>query len=257
MGRKRDDLQAFEQRLLGELLMLHAERSPGSDGAHAPPQRRRPFPRVALVALVSVLGLGGVAVAYSGLWSPALGGRDRGVPSVSRHAVPTEQLRTFAALRRPQRPADRGPSVRRVLRLLTPGVVDQVRVGSIRALHEDSQVTVILLTAARYNRRPARETAGRDGICLLLTTARSRVPFECLSTMQARQIRPPATLGDIAYGLVPDGVSAVRLSYSRGRSRDTRVRSNFFIAPKHRASGDITRIRWLAADGRSLGSRRV
>ena len=196
-------------------------------------------------------------------WTPVLGDAHRGYASISRSSVPYDQLREFAVLRRAPTAADRSPAVRELLRYLSDGGWEGVRVDAVRLLARHGKLTTILV--------PVERLTGRRG-----------APFDVLCVMQTAVVRgnpppgtPPAgsvsgagsacgTLDDIhkhgyigftipALGLVPDGVASVRLRVRGGGTVTAPVRNNVYALED--GVFPIQPPVWLDANGREISRR--
>jgi hypothetical protein len=123
-----------------------------------PPRRRR------LLAIIGgglvVVAVAGGATAATGVWRPQIGDERRGHPTISATQAPPAQLRVLGVLRRPAADADRGPDVRRILRLVGRGLRG-VRTDAVRLLDPagDGASARVLVPAERAH-------GDDDALCL-------------------------------------------------------------------------------------------
>lgn len=262
MNDQPEPLGAFEQRLLAELLVVRDEFSRSPLPSAEPPARTKAVKRLVrsgALAFAATAALAGVAFAVATSWIPALGARDRGSPSAATSPLPARLRLHFSVLTRPQSDLDRGPSTERALRLLTPGIVNEIHTDDIRVLRHEArrELTAILLPVGSYDtdarRAGAREGSGNSGLCLLLATF-DRVTHQCYAPREATRIRLPSTNDGVIYGLVPDGVAAVQISYDRGRRVNAEVRDNLYLRRAPSASGRVSGIRWISQGDTNTGA---
>lgn len=256
-------LGPFERRLLGELLVIHEECLHQARASAVRVRSRAPrrLLRSTLLALVAATTIGGGAFAAKGVWDPILGGDDRGSPIAASSTLPASQRRRFGVLARPQTGHDRGQETERALRLLPSAIVDSIHTADVRVLFRDPrrEVAAILVPVGKYDVDWARlrhRGSGTNGLCLLFATARGAVTYRCHSSREATRIHMPATTAGWAYGLVPNGVAAVHISYARGREVRIGVHNNFYLSPIPRGVGLMTSISWVMRDGSTAPLRR-
>ncbi|MDA0184172.1 hypothetical protein OJ997_27935 [Solirubrobacter phytolaccae] len=239
-------------------------------------RRRR---RLATIALTGTLAFGGVAAAAAPLWQPLLGDDQRGNPTTDRSAVPADQLEAIGALRRPQTPGDRAEATRYALTQLPAHRVAGVRLDGVRAITPpDTDVELILIPA-----QAASEI--RDALCLFVADEADGGAMSCFATSDvleggatlqtagpasaapsAPELRPTKTITPSDrittsdaftgknpeaglmdfYGLVPDGVSRVRID-----SVDATVRENAFHLRASEATSPRS-IEWFDRAGRPV-----
>lgn len=253
----------------------------------APPPRAARRARLGLIAVGAVL-TSGTALAATGVWSPPLGDDHRPHPTISATAVPADQAATLAVLRRPQAAADRGATVRQVLRFLDRRSVDGVRTDAVRLLSTADRGYVLIPVVKGTN-----HTAGGQ-LCLFAVDVEGS-GFSCFSTQQvlsgravlmSMQLADPTPAERAAFrkaakeahgksftvpgarprqqgpttlaGLMPDGVSTVQTQTASGVVRAP-VAHNFFVlkVPLPRDATFAPRtgpLRWLDAAGRQIGT---
>ena len=230
-------------------------------------QRRRRFVALGTAALV---GVGGVATAATGLWSPQIGDRSD-TPSIARDAPPQAQLDALGILRRPQTDADRGDSSEYTLRFF--GYLRGVRLDYVRLLGtEAGGAGYVLVPAASEGASDAaklRELKAqhdgraapvplKDPLCLFARDpGGSGGRLKCASLQQVlggRGVigRSPAGGPLTRFGLVADDVAQVRAG-DGAAARVVDVRDNFFEITTPIAKGsEPTALYFLDADGREI-----
>jgi hypothetical protein len=145
--------------------------------------------------------------------------------STSASDVPADQVALLGVLKRPQDSADRGAHTQGLLRHL--GVeASGVRTDSIRAVTSPAGVGAVLVSVEGVGAvagAGAAEPGQSDALCVLVADGGF-----CGNTDDLRAGRLMVLAGDHVYGLVPDGVSSVALSYPDGETRSAGVRDNFY-----------------------------
>lgn len=256
-----DVLERYEQQLIAAAYRLAAEgaRSP------APVRRRRPSRVVAALAVGAVLAAGSAVAATLHPWSPSLGDPKYpdSKPAVSVNPPPPDQLATLGVLRRPAGAEDRDDATQASLRWMgyTDGVGTQgVRTEFIRRVGttEDGQA-ITLVPAASYTREFG-EPALADPVCLIATdVGDTGAATGCWTTADVEAGRAALSLGAHEYGIVPDGVARVTMSFVAGPDGTATVTDNVYDLrapsdPRDPApiGAKAVRVTWQAADGRVL-----
>lgn len=204
-------------------------------GVAAPPGPARPRRQLrmrhAFVIGVGMLVASGAATASS-VWLAPAGNRLYGFnPGLSPSAPPASQLAALAVLRRPQTAADRGSDVQAALADVNEFTLG-LRSDYVRVLARTGAGAVVL---APVERRDAA-SAGTTGSAAIANALCVYVPVNgvtvgetthCWTTQQLLAGSAIAEVGGHAYGLAPDGVTAVRLSLGAWH-RSAPVTDNFF-----------------------------
>jgi hypothetical protein len=223
--------------------------------------------RLVVLAAVAVALLAGAALAATGVWAPQLGNPKYGKPTVGKSVPPSDQLRVLGVLRRPQTVADRGPQTRSALRFLGPNSRG-VRLAYVRllALRADGR-GFVLVPVERYDPGPAptaawrRAFAPKENALCVFAQASDGGGKACYSTREVLSGRASAgSVGRETYGLVPDGVAAVRLQFVKGQTFVAKVKDNFFVADspperkdaRHSPAAAVAVETWLDEGGRPL-----
>jgi hypothetical protein len=243
--------------------------------------------RVAGLTLGGALALGGVVATAATIWTPQLGDDHRGHPVASASAPPVEQLARLGVLRRAATDADHGAESAYALRLMDPDL-QGIRTGYVRLLgtQQDGK-GYVLVPVASYGSRDHTGAATPDALCLFSRDVDGG-GLSCFTTRQVLEGRAEAAMGPPTgvepvgpvvttpngsrfrrtrstvtaagmrfFGLVPDGVAAVRLANDQGAALAT-VHDNFFQAPiptdaAHAGEplkpGDLPTYEWLDAAG--------
>lgn len=240
--------------------------------------RRRRRARFVALGTAAIVGVGGVATAATGLWSPQIG--DGSVaPSVAHGAPPEAQLNALGVLRRPQTDADRGENSEYTLKFF--GNLRGVRLGYVRLLGtEAGGAGYVLVPAAsegtdgvraRLRALKAQHDAGaaaappkdplsaaKDPLCLFARDpSRSGGGVNCFSLQQvldgrASMGRSPARGPLTQFGLVADKVAQVRAG-SGPTAPVVDVRDNFFeITTPVAENSEPTALHFLDGDGREI-----
>jgi hypothetical protein len=213
--------------------------------------------RMLVVALI-VLAVG-VAGAATRPWSPTLGSDhfDELRPSASSTGPPSRQLQILGVLRREQTPTDRSAASDAALRYLTGRTSQGVRIAYVRSVAEGQAV---LIPVASVTRHAIRLT---DALCVFFgdPTGDGGVR-SCWTTDDVVAGRARNSLGRLVYGMVPDGISRVRLTFVGAQVVEAPVQDNFFVlsappAPTHRpdaaAAATIRQVVWLDGAGFPAG----
>lgn len=236
--------------------------------AHRPRTARLPLGRPALAAL-GVLAVAAPAMALTQPWNPELGDRPgTGRPVATSSLVPEVQRNALEVLRREQTEEDRGAQTQAGLRFLRGGLRG-VRTDAIRLLRATGPAAgTVLIPVTEYGGEdPGVDTthwpeglkrlyaAKPDGLCVFIPEPEiDGGGLACQQLSEIQQPHNPPTLGSVAYDLVPDKVTTVRLTVGgRRRTIEAPVRDNFFAADLDAdgafASGCVTRVEWVNADG--------
>jgi len=244
-----DFRDAFEQQLVDA-----SRRLDGSERRLRP--RRWGIGRAPLVAL-AILGIGGSALAATHPWSPTLGDDRRGRAVASASAPPAEQMGLLGVLRRDARPSDRDAETRAALRYIGPQA-DGVRTDHIRKL--EGQAATATLVPARSWSPAAGQVVIANPLCVEVPDTKGAAK-SCWSTQDVRGGRAYGELGSVVYGLVPDGVDTIVVSFG-AKTVVGQANDNFFAVdgPASAAGSEPvgaapTAIGWLDEDGTSIGFR--
>jgi hypothetical protein len=224
-------------------------------------RRRRPVSRrpAALALLVALVVASAVAAIRP--WSPLLGNRHAGHPTVSGASPGPIALRMLGVLRRAQTAKDRDAQTGRVLRLIGPQL-HGVKVPWIRNLEPNVDgMAVTLVPVETYGdvgRAPA--VAREGGFLCVLYPSTEPVPAATLNCWSPAQVARGVAVGATrrerrvhVYGLVPDGVASVAVSLADGRQLTAAVRENLFDARVSERPARVRSIRWHDADGHEVG----
>ncbi len=245
----------------GVQFRLAVEAGAHHDAVAAARSRLRRRWRGGLIAVV-VAGIAAPALAVTQPWQPILGRPDidHGAPSISDTAVLPEQAKAIAELRRGQTAEDRQAG--RLLRSLHPGF-DGVNPASIRLLRPGSPNPVALVAVDRLYQRHDREGLSLFDHALCLAEAET---VSCASTGDMLRGRFVVMSGARVYGLVPDSVANVKVSFADGRTVLGAVEDNLFDVtapaarsdvapddPSQDASATFRSLRWLDRQGAIIG----
>lgn len=247
--------------------------------------------RLGVLAISGVI-VGGTAIAATiGGWHPLLGSPDRGAqPLAARAGVPADQLAALGVLRRPQTDADRGPLVRRALRVFNRETINGIHTDAIRLIYQGPREAVVLIPAERVgpNHKGQPFPVERNALCLMSGSyqdARStivtsggkpktmRFPagytwgmacggLEMLRTTGIQTGTSPDGGGLVIDGhpehvinrrvtLVPDGVASVNVRLRHGRSVTVPVRDNVYRYTIHGVSAYLGTT-WFDATGQRI-----
>jgi hypothetical protein len=209
-----------------------------------------------LAALVTLL-VTGTAIAASGLWRPILGEPRFGPgPTITAAAPPPTQLAILGVLRRPQTPADRSARTLALLQYMS-GAASGVRTNYIRLLSDSTGLgPAILVPVARIDQAPSdvppavlAELPQSDALCLLVGDRGGEgAGKRCFTTDDMLEGRGTLSLGDDLFGLVPDTVTRVTVTFSGGAIRTVAPTDNLFETTQ--AGGAIpVAMTWTMATG--------
>jgi hypothetical protein len=211
----------FIDRFGAQLMVVNRTLAAGQPVAR---ERRRWYrQRAAVVALAATL-VTGSALAATQPWIPLLGRPALhdvpGTAATSR--VPDVQAEMLGVLRRPQDASDRDRDVERLLQNL--GTEQSgVRVRSIRKLGSSSGLEAVLVSVERERALSPGEATEANPLCLLIEDGGL-----CGTTDDLQTGHLLVLAGPHVYGLVPDGVASVELSFPNGPTRRVTVKDNFF-----------------------------
>jgi hypothetical protein len=242
-----------------------AVRAP-SDAATRPPRPQRSVsrrPRSArrpcqgILAALSLLLVTGTALAATGLWRPILGEPRFGPgPTITADAPPPAQLAILGVLRAPQTAADRSAGTRAELRYMS-AAASGVRTNYIRLLSDHTGfgpavlVPVARIDQARSGAPPAvlAELPRTDALCLLVGDRDGEgAAKRCFTTDDVLDGRDTLSLGSDVFGLVPDAVRSVTVSFTGGATRTVAPADNLFETAQG-AGGIPVSMTWTMAAG--------
>jgi hypothetical protein len=217
---------------LGAVLAGHAKAARSKHRVVSPrPRSGRPLrARHALVVGVALLGVSGAATASS-VWLAPAGNSLYGFnPGIAVGAPPAVQLGALAVLRRPQAAGDRGNSVQAALADVNNFTLG-LRSDYVRVLATTANGPVVLAPVERRDAAAVSSASAiADALCVYYPVSRASALNDiahCWSTQQLLAGQAFASVGDHEYGLVPDGVRAVRVSIGAWQ-RTVPVADNFF-----------------------------
>ena len=197
----------------------------------------------ALVAGTALI-LAATAVAATEPWHPFLGDDlPSKPPPVTAETPPADQLDLLGVLRRQQTDRDRGPAAIAALRDVGGGA-EGVRTNYVRVLASKSaRGAVVLIPVTSYNPvpkdLPIAPRVTPNALCIYYPEPHvAGGAKNCFSSKEVRAGRASASLGLVQYGLVPDGVAIVTLTYQKGHSVSVPVRDNFYETNGPRESRD-------------------
>jgi len=246
--------------------------------------------RITGLAVAGVLMLGGVAAATT-IWQPQLGGNRRGTPTASLSAPPADQLAEFGVLRRAPTAGDHGAQSTYALRFLDPSL-HGVRTDYVRLLGTQANgEAFVLVPVQSYAAQDGEGPSITDALCLFSQDVDGG-GLGCFSTQQILDGRAVESMGrpkplaiapsgatvtasgrshfqrvrgvtltDVVYfGLVPDGVTSIKLTSDQG-SVTVPVHDNFFqaplpggetAAPDHSNTASTPTFEWLDPTGKVI-----
>ncbi|HEX3875218.1 MAG TPA: hypothetical protein VHW26_13780 [Solirubrobacteraceae bacterium] len=220
--------------------------------------RARRGPR-RLIAVLAAVSLTGTAVAATGLWRPILGEPRFGgpAPTITASPPPPAQLAVLGVLRRPQTPADRSGATRDELQYLSPAA-GGVRTAYIRLLSDDTGLgPAVLVPVARIDESSAgappavaAELPHTDALCLVVGDRDGQgAAKRCFTTADVVGGLASLSVGSDLFGLVPDDVRRVTVSFTGGTARTVSPASNLFEIAMP-AGGIPATMTWTTATGR-------
>jgi hypothetical protein len=221
---------------------------------HPHPRARR-----VAVAVVAAASIGGTALAATGLWRPILGEPGLGSPpTISASSPPASQLDELGVLRRAQTAADRSAETEAELRYMS-SVASGVRTDYVRLLSNTTGFgPAILVPVARMIRRlengpPAvlARQPSTDALCLLVGDRDGEGSAKsCFTTGDVLDGGATLSLGNGFFGLAPDDVRLVTVTFGDGAARSATPSSNFFAITM--PSGALpAAMTWVLASGTS------
>ena len=213
-------------------------------------------------ALAIALALvAGSALAAIQPWRPLLGTNDLGHPSTSTAPLPPDQLARLAVLRRPQSPGDRQAPIPRMLTYLDGHHISGVHVEGIRVLDRRS-AGIAVLVPVEQEHLPSGATyeSARRGLLCLMFGSETGVALSCGTSADleagrmagsAQFLSRPAEL----FGLVPDGVASVGITYPDGTTSHAAITNNAYVIeePSAAQTAGAPQVRWLDASGKDTG----
>jgi hypothetical protein len=205
-------------------------------------RRRARAPRLSrpIAVGLSLSAFAGSAFAAVAIWTPLLGDQRYGDnPGISVSAPPDDQLAALGVLRRPQSAADQSGALASGALADINEYTRDVRTDYIRVLAGAGASGFVLVPVAQrlavgVNGIPAsaggagaQSSTVADALCVYATNAGVDV-VNCYSTAQV--VAGTAwneAFGEL-FGLAPDGVSSVTVSFAGGPLLSAPVRGNFF-----------------------------
>ena len=237
MARRRKEEPVFPQL---ESMLEHAAR--GQQATVAAPQprrsrRRRLRVRSAALAFAALL-VCGTALAATTPWAPRLGDDARGRPTTTATPVDAESAGVLGVLRRAQDVGDRGADVQQALALIGRQSHD-VHVAEIRLLgHAPDGRAIVLVPVGSFGEDDRPELPHvADALCVFYPFGAgpgdaAGGDYPCWTAEQVTAARAVSRVrSDEAvrlFGLAPDGVTAVTVTFADGTVVRTEVAGNFF-----------------------------
>ncbi|MDO9409748.1 hypothetical protein [Patulibacter sp.] len=214
-------------------------------------RRARRF-RLGLMTSAAVVSVGGAAVAGTALWGPVLGFEDGNRPSASSTPVPSAQAATLGVLGRDQTVADRGPLAREALASVSRQYAG-VRLAGIRVLPGwTAGSALVLVPVADLRAAAPGSPAGQDQLCVHARVSASNSARSCFGTEDVRRGAATGSIGALAWGLVPNGVSRVVVHTRAGGTVERDVDGNAFTVDASIVDPDTGLVDWLDAEGRAV-----
>lgn len=231
--------------------------------------RVRPVPRTLLISL-GALAIAAPAVAVVRQWDPTLGrpGPDDRPATTTSAAAPDSARAVMAVLRRPQTAEDRATTAP-LLRTVDSQFAG-VQTDSIRALRDGWA----LVPTASVGAGPGRSVL--DALCITDGEGTACGPASAVRERGITMMAASASATTVV-GLVPDGVTRVRFTPTKGSAATVAAKSNFFSlsVPQTQTRDTIAApkddtwtgpamiegppmpvagsLEWLAGDGRAVG----
>lgn len=238
---------------------------------HAARRRRRYFGRRPLLAAIVALLCASTAYAVSSKapWAPAelIGKSDpRAVPTLTAAALPQPMTSVLNIVRRPQTGQDRGPETRAVLKHFgnerRKGTYGHVTIYSnaIRSVRAEGDVgppvTIVpLVRNASHGAPGERAPAGVTTETQIWVWVPDPVDAGGAFPVSPDYFKHPQTVGSMGafhFGLAPDGVTRVRLTWIGYPPVETTVTDNFYgVEAPPGAQGGPTAT-WFDADGKPV-----
>lgn len=231
------------------------------DGRLLRPRRRTlqlVLPSVGLVAVVAT-----ATAAATGFWTPQLGSPERGVVTASSDHASAAGDGAISTLNAPQTDEDRSEEVERVLKALSPSGVSGIRLDDVRLLAHTEGGVALLISADRTGPGDSTypELDRKNQVCLLFEHGAGSVTETCGRPAQIFDGKlvawlpgdNGATIGGLtrthAFGIVPDRVTKVRVTFSGGATAEADVQRNFFDVVGPTATAVPAEIEWLDEAG--------
>lgn len=232
-------------------------------------RRRRRIPRTPLaISLVAGLAISGTAIAATGAWRPVLG-VGGAHPQPAPRPLASDLRNGLAVLARPQTAADRGAAVQAVLKYGLFADRNRPHLGDVRLLatHDGGAAVLVPMNHVNY-RHP--NLPRRDRLCVLYS--RTFDAWQHPATLQSCGNLGQLRAGEITswmphdyrrgtatflsglrethqWGLVPDGVTRVKVTFYGKTTAWATVRDNFYDATSPRTTRTVKMTQWFAADG--------
>jgi hypothetical protein len=194
---------------------------------------------------IALLALAGGATASS-VWLAPAGNPVYGFnPGLDSTSPPAAQLGALAVLRSPQTDGDRGPGVQAALADIN-NFTTGIRSNDVRVLETTRDGAVVLVPVARRDATAVGATAQPaidNALCVYYPssgTGSVRNNTHCWSTQQLLAGQALAGIGDHAYGLAPDGVSSVLVTFGPWKKSVTVARNFFDVTLPIRSGGPPT-----------------
>jgi hypothetical protein len=229
--------------------------------AATPRKRRARIGRSAVIASVAALLVVAPTIAATRPWGPLIGDEHRGQPDRSEAPVAPAALAGLGVLRRAQQPSDRGELSYEALRMLDSNV-DGVRTDGVRLLR-GGDTDAVLIPVERFNIETSKDippslvpaTKGRlslksEGFCVYVPDPKIEIGGGevCLTWDAIRAGAMPSSIGNVVFGLVPDGVSSVRVHVRGAAPVEATVRDNFYAGTSR--SVEVLSVEWRDVTGR-------
>jgi hypothetical protein len=209
------------------------------------------------VVVAAAASLAGTALAATGLWRPLLGEPGLGPPAaITGDPPPPSQLALLAVLRRAQTADDRSAATRAELRFIND-MADGVRTDYIRLLSSHAGfgaailVPVARITQTQLSAPPAvlARLPRSDALCMLIgDRAGEGSAKRCFTTADLLSGSATLSLGGFLFGLAPDGVRVVTVTFDNGSARRVVPSSNFF-AIMMPSGGTPATMTWTMTNG--------
>ena len=232
----------FRARLGIQLTRAAGELAAARRPLAAPSRRERalriphvPFPRLSRPIAIGLSLTAFAATATAGvLWLPQLGDSRFGEtpPPISATAPPQNQLAALAVLRRPQTTADQnGALTTGALRAIN-GYTTGVRTNYIRLLAGSDSTGFVLVPVAQRLAGGASDAPSSSLSNALCLYAANSAGLDFVNCYSLRQVLA-GTAGNVAFGnqmfgLAPDGVSTVTISFAGGIKLSAPVQNNLY-----------------------------
>jgi hypothetical protein len=232
----------FRARLGLQLTRAAGELAAARRPLAAPSRRERAarIPHVIFPRLSRPIAIGLTLTAFAGaatagvLWLPQIGDSRFGEnpPSISATAPPQNQLAALAVLRRPQTTADQNGALTtgalRAINSYTTGV----RTNYIRVLAGSDSTGFVLVPVAQRLAGGASDAPSSPLSNALCLYAANSAGLDFVNCYSLRQVLA-GTAGSVAFGnqmfgLAPDGVATVTVSFASGIKLSAPVQNNLY-----------------------------